>query len=197
MFLDLTLAIDMHDPVVSKGNQDQNSFMSQGHIGTHLDVYEGQARPPTEFAVRRGVIVYVGDIGETEITEKVLEGYDVREGDFVIFHTGYLSKYSYGTREYFSNHPQMSWDFIQILGKMNLGFIGLDFAGLRRGDEHGPADISVGENGGFIIENMNKIDELYSAVGKNEFKMYTAWTGFIGFSGLSCRVVAEIPDTVN
>jgi kynurenine formamidase len=38
MFLDLTLAIEMHDPVVGKANQDQNSFMSQGHIGTHLDV---------------------------------------------------------------------------------------------------------------------------------------------------------------
>jgi kynurenine formamidase len=196
MFLDLTLAIDMNDPVVGKANQDQNSFMSQGHIGTHLDVYEGQGRPPAEYAVRRGIIVKVGEVGETEITEKVLEGYDVREGDFVIFHTGYLSKYSYGTRDYFRGHPQMSWDFVETLAKMNLGFIGLDFAGLRRGDEHGPADVLVGRHGGFIVENMNRIGELYEAVGKNEFKMHTGWTGLLGFSGLSCRVVAEIPDTV-
>lgn len=196
MFLDLTLAIDMRDPVVGKANQDQNSFMSQGHIGTHLDVYEGQARPPAEYAVRRGVIVDVGDVGETEITEDILEGYDVREGDFVIFHTGYLSKYSYGTRDYFHNHPQMSWDFIEVLARMKLGFIGLDFAGLRRGDQHGPADLLVGRHGGFIIENMNKIGELYQAVGKAEFRMHTGWTGFLGFSGLSCRVVAEVADTV-
>jgi hypothetical protein len=43
---------------------------------------------------------------------------------------------------------------------------------------------------------MNKIDELYEAVGESEFKMHTGWTGFLGFSGLSCRVVAEIPGTV-
>jgi len=26
--------------------------------------------------------------------------------------------------------------------------------------------------------------------------MHTGWTGFLGFSGLSCRVVAELPAVV-
>jgi hypothetical protein len=39
MLLDLTLAIGVHDSVVGKANQNQNSFMSRGHIGSHLDVH--------------------------------------------------------------------------------------------------------------------------------------------------------------
>src|SRR5690606_29385727 len=148
---------------------------------------------PVEYAVRRGLIVDVGDVGDEEITDKVLAGHDIRAGDFVIFHTGYLAKHPYGTRDYFRGHPQMSWDFIETLARMKLGFIGLDFAGLRRGDQHGPADLLVGRHGGFIVENMNNVGALHQAAGRNEFTMHTGWTGFIGFSGLSCRVVAELP----
>jgi len=44
MLFDLTLAIEAHDRVVGKANQDQNSFMSRGHIGTHLEVHEKDLR---------------------------------------------------------------------------------------------------------------------------------------------------------
>jgi hypothetical protein len=83
--------------------------MSRGHIGTHLDVYNGQANPPADYCERRGVLIDVSRVGGADIGEEVLEGRELREGDFVIFHTGQLQKFVYGTQDlldYFGQYGQ-------------------------------------------------------------------------------------------
>lgn len=57
MYIDLTLSIDIQDPIIAKASADPDSYMSRGHIGTHLDVYGGQAFPPARYCMRRGLLI--------------------------------------------------------------------------------------------------------------------------------------------
>jgi kynurenine formamidase len=191
MLLDLTLTIDMNDAVVGKANMDQHSFMSAGHIGTHLDTYL-HIPIPTEFYQRKGKVYDATAFTNRDVDLSVLEGNPAEAGDFAIFNTGFLDKFPYGTREYFKDHPQLSWELIDHLIKAKVSFIGIDAAGVRRGDEHGLADRRSEEGGVYIIENLNNIGKLRDAMVSRDFKIFTGWTGLKGFSGLSCRVIADV-----
>lgn len=193
MLLDLTLSIEMNDPVVGKANMDQNSFMSAGHIGTHLDTYL-QSDIPLAYHARRGVVLDARGFGEADIDTSVLPDGAVEAGDFVIFHTGFLERFPYGTREYFRDHPQLSWALIDLLIDKKVSFIGIDAAGVRRGEEHGVADRKSEGGGVYIIENLANTTALSEAAGDRSFKVFTGWTGLKGYSGLSCRVIAECVD---
>lgn len=196
MFIDMTLSIHMDDPITKKVNQDHNSYMSQGHIGTHLDVYGDQKRPPAEFSKRKGILIDVGLVDEEEIDEAMFKKHlgdrQIDEGDFIVFHTGYLQQNPYGTIAYFKRHPQFSWGLVNYLATQKLAFVGLDFAGMRRGEEHGEADRIMGNAGTYIIENMDNVGKLRDAAGAKEFEVITGWNGFEGFSGLACRVIANV-----
>lgn len=193
MLVDLTLALDMNDPIIGKATTDQNSFMSNGHIGTHLDTYL-QTPIPAEFYHRRGVVVdaTVYTQRDVEISPDVLRERDVRSGDFIIFYTGALEKFGYGTKNYFKDHPQLSWELIGLLLELKVSLIGLDAAGVRRPGEHKTADQKAEEQGTYIIENINNVGELVRLAGERDFSIFTGWTGFRGYSGLQCRVIADL-----
>lgn len=193
MFIDLTLSVDLDDPVLQKTKRDpKNWFMSQGHIGTHLDVVPGQSPPPAEFCSRRGVLIAVAGTKMKEIDLEVLEGTKVGNGDFVIFYTGHLNAFPYGSPDYFGQQPRMSWALVTRLAESNISFVGLDFPGMRPGKEHGLADMRCGEHGKYVIENLNNVDQLHAVAGARPFQVYTGWTGFKGATGLSCRVTAMV-----
>ncbi|MFM0738031.1 cyclase family protein [Paraburkholderia xenovorans] len=192
MYIDLTLSIDQNDPVIGKASKDPNSYMSQGHIGTHLDVNFGHALPPAEYCRRRGWIVDVSGVSHAEIDESVLSGIDWSEGDFIMFHTGRTAEYRYGSPEYFKEHPQLNWTSIHSIAKRKPAFIGLDFAGLRRGPEHNQADSVCAEHGTYVIENLARLGELVERAGARPFEVVTGWTGLVGATGLSCRVTAIV-----
>jgi kynurenine formamidase len=191
MLIDLTLRIDMNDPVVGKANMDQHSFMSAGHIGTHLDSYL-QTTIPTEFYARHGKVYDARNFGERDVDLAILRDRPIEPGDFAIFHTGFMTRHAYGTRAYFRDHPQLSWALIDHLIEGGVSFIGIDAAGVRRGDEHGVADRRAEAGGVYIIENLANVDELSRAAHAQGFKVFTGWTGLKGFSGLACRVIAEV-----
>lgn len=195
MLYDLTLSIDMNDPVVGKANMDQHSFMSAGHIGTHLDTYLQTPIPP-EFCVRRGKVFDATAFEGCDVDISVLGDQSVEAGDFAIFHTGFLDKHGYGTREYFKDHPQLSWELINHLIEAGVSFMGIDAAGVRRGDEHGVADRRAEAGGVYIIENLANIGVLAQAAHDSDFKVFTGWTGLRGYSGLSCRVIADFGGSV-
>jgi kynurenine formamidase len=192
MHIDLTLCIDIDDPVIGKASKDPNSYMSRGHIGTHLDVYNGQANPPAGYCERRGLVIDASKMRDADIGQEVLESHELHEGDFVIFYTGQLQRFVYGTKDYFKDHPQLTWEFVNYLAHQKLSFVGLDFAGLRRGDEHGPADAIFADHDSYVIENLDNVDQLLEAAGPRPFKLLTGWTGFKGATGLSCRVIAMV-----
>lgn len=54
---------------------------------------------------------------------------------FVCFYTGFIEEEGYGTKKYFTEHPQLSNELLEVLLKKNVSIIGVDFAGVRRGKE--------------------------------------------------------------
>jgi kynurenine formamidase len=192
MFIDLTLTVDVNDPIIAKASNQSDSWMSRGHIGTHLDVYPGQELPPVDYVARRGLVVDVTGLNGADIDIATLDKLVVKDGDFLIFHTGHLQKHVYGSPGYFKEQPKFTWELVEHVAASNVAFIGLDFPGMRPGEEHGKGDRIVGLQGGYVIENLTNVEKLYGAAGDRPFRVLTGWTGFKGASGLSCRVVAEV-----
>lgn len=192
MYIDLTLAIDGQDPVIGKASKDPNSYMSQGHIGTHLDVNFGHDRPPAGHRRRRGWVVDASGASHEEIDASILHSIDWSEGDFIMLHTGRTTEFRYGSPAYFKDHPQLNWASIRSIAKRKPAFIGLDFPGLRRGPEHNQADAVCAEHGTYVIENLARLGDLVKHAGTRPFEVVTGWTGFLGATGLSCRVTAII-----
>ena len=104
-----------------------------------------------------------------------------------MFCTGQIEKYSYGDKEYFSNHPQLSNEVINMLIDKKIRFIGIDCAGIRKHDEHEQADRLCENNRIYVIENLKCLSEITS----NDFTVYTMWLEDIEMTGLKCRVLLE------
>ena len=193
MFVNLTLEVDLDDPIVKQAKDDpKNWYMSQGHIGTHLDVCPGQEPPPVEFCSRRGVLIDVRETGYKEIGVNVIESCDIVEGDFVVFYTGHLKVHEYGSPDYFNQQPRMTWELVDRLANSPVSLFGLDFPGMRARAEHGRAAMMCARGGKYVIENLDNVDRLHSLTGARPFRIFTGWTGFKGATGLSCRVTALV-----
>lgn len=110
------------------------------HISTHLDaemhgISGGAdiASIPLETLIHEGVIVDLSDFVEdfTVIEpEHITERMEVREGDILIYHTGWHRYYNGRPEEdeirYFCKHPGPSPRFAEWVVDMNLRWIGVD-----------------------------------------------------------------------
>ena len=108
---------------------------------------------------------------------------------FVAFYTGFIEKEGYGGKTYFTEHPQLSDELIDSLLDKGVSFIGVDFAGVRRGKEHTPKDQYCADRGVFIIENLCNLQELNN---KEDIVFNTYPMNYADMTGLPCRVVAEV-----
>ena len=109
---------------------------------------------------------------------------------FVAFCSGFIEKETYGTKKYFKEHPQLSHELIEALIDKKISIIGIDFAGIRRGKEHTPADQLCADNDVFVVENLCNLKKII--VVNEYFVARTYPISFTGMSGLPCRVVAEM-----
>ena len=164
---------------------------SLGHLGTHFDGMN------TIFdlsnCIRPGAIFDVTAVSGRDIeTSDIASSYNVREGAFVIFYTGLLGNEGYGTKRYFTEHPQLSQSLIQFLLQKHVAMIGIDAAGIRRGTEHTPTDQMCADKGVFVVENLANLDKLNTTAAGKNFTVFTFPVKFEGMSGQPCRVVAEI-----
>ncbi len=100
-----------------------------------------------------------------------------------------MRKEGYGSRTYFTEHPQLSMNLIDQLLAKGVSMIGIDFAGVRRGTEHTPTDQKCAEKGTFVIENMDHLEDLPKGA---EFVIHTYPMNYEGMTGLPCRIVAEV-----
>lgn len=166
-------------------------FNKAGHIGTHFDVMNKEFS--LENIVTRGNIFDISNIKSHEVKVEDLDLHRVCQNDFVIFHSGLLKKYGYGTDEYFSPHMELSDELIDyLLLDKKVSFIGADVVGIKGSKDHARIDQYCANNGVFIIENLDNLDLLLKEAGDKPFTVYTFPLNFHGFTGLPCRVVAEI-----
>lgn len=185
MLIDITLKITPEMTETATGNE--NKALA-GHLGTHFDVMNKVF--PLAYTKRKGIIFDVSKIGDRDIELTDIDISKVGKDMFVAFYTGFIDREEYGTKKYFSQHPQLSDELIEALLEKEISIIGVDFAGVRRGAEHTPKDQYCADRGVFIIENLCNLSSVTAK--SNIFTAHTYPMNFTELTGLPCRVVAEI-----
>jgi kynurenine formamidase len=187
MLIDLSVRITIESNKEAMKNLELASF---GHLGTHFDVMNKEF--PLHFTRRNAIVFDVSGIEDRDIGIKDIDLSLVESDMFVAFYSGYIEKVSYGSKTYFTSHPQLSNDLIDELLIRKISIIGIDFAGVRRGAEHTPKDQYCADQGVFIIENLCNLSEVLNNRSNCTFVANTYPINFSGMTGLPCRVVAEI-----
>ena len=156
----------------------------KGHLGTHFDVMDKEF--PLEYTRRNGVVFDVSSVRDRDIEISDIDMDLVDKDMFVAFHTGWIEEKGYGTKEYNTDHPQLSDELIDALLEKGISIIGIDCYGVRRGAEHTPKDHYCADRGVFIIENLCNLDQVIGRCVVNTYPVNIS-----GISGLPCRVIAE------
>ena len=185
MKIDITLKITPKMATDAQGNERKALV---GHLGTHFDVMNKEF--PLEYTERKGIVFDVSGVKDRDIDIVDIDLNKVTNDMFVCFYTGFIEEEGYGTRKYFTEHPQLSKELLNALLQKNVSMIGVDFAGVRRGKEHTPTDQYCADHGVFIIENLCNL----CSVLKNgtTFIANTYPMNYAEMTGLPCRVVADI-----
>ncbi|WP_315167868.1 cyclase family protein [Metaclostridioides mangenotii] len=187
MIIDLTTKIEKDSDAMKWIETQENKLRAAGHVGTHLDTY-CKSDIPIEYFKSSGVLIDVSEICcDREVEPKDLEGTNILENSFVVFRTSHIDKFEYGTKDYFNNHPQLSHKLIDFLLDKKINFIGIDCSGIRRGQEHQPADRLCESKGVYVIENLSNLQK----IGSDPFTVYTMWLDDSDLTGLRCRVIVE------
>ena len=113
MFIDLTTQpmnkenINISHPLYSRGTYIQKSL---------------PADIPFEYCRAKGVIFDVR--GQETINIDFVSRNLIRKKNFVIFRTGLMEAYKYGSEDYFNKFPEFTDELINFLITKNLSFIG-------------------------------------------------------------------------
>ena len=183
---DITLKITGDMLKDKDGNQKRDLI---GHLGTHFDVMDKEF--PLEYLKRKAVIFDVRGIQDRDIEISDIDMDLVQEDMFVGFCSDLIMSEGYGTEKYSHGHPELSMELIEALAEKKISIIGIDFAGVRRGKQHTPADQYCADRGVFIVENLCDLSGL---IGKKDVVINTYPMNCEGVSGLPCRVIAEYED---
>ena len=184
MLIDITTKITKARLKDTSGNANKALI---GHVGTHFDVMDEEF--PLEYTKCSGVVFDVSGASDRDICISDIDMNKVSTDMFVAFYSGFIERIGYGEDGYFTAHPQLSDELIDALVEKGVSIIGLDFAGIRRGNEHIPKDRYCAQHGVFVVENLCNLAELL------KYKSFIAHTypmKIEGVTGLPCRVVAEI-----
>lgn len=185
MLIDITLKITPKMVTDAQGNEKKALV---GHLGTHFDVMNKEF--PLEYTERKGIIFDVSDVTDRDIDVGDVDLSRVENKMFVAFYTGFIEKAGYGSKLYFTEHPQLSNQLIDALLDMGVSMIGVDFAGVRRGKEHTPKDQYCANRGVFIVENLCNLKSVLN-VGETCI-VHTYPMNYAEMTGLPCRVIAEV-----
>lgn len=185
MLIDITLRIT---PQMLKDSQNIDNKALVGHLGTHFDVMDKEF--PLDYSKRRGIVFDVSKVDNRDIGVSDINLDDVQKDMFVAFYSGYIEKEPYGTKTYFSEHPQLTNELVDALCDKGVSVIALDFAGIRRGKEHIPKDYECAQKNVFVVENLCNLKTLLDNGGR--FTAHTYPMNYAGITGLPCRVIAEI-----
>ena len=187
MLVDLSINVTKFIRKEATHNLKKASF---GHLGTHFDIMNKEF--PLSYVKREGIVFDVSDIKDRDIDLEDLDMPFIKKDMFIAFYTGFIDKVGYGTKKYYSEHPQLSDGLIDELLEQKISIIGIDFAGIRRGKEHTPKDQYCADKGVFIVENLCNLEKILRNAKQNYFMANTYPINFSDMTGLPCRVIAEI-----
>jgi len=140
--------------------EEQEEHQSR-HVGTHIDVYHRSSLQKLSNRCR-GVIIDV--IGREIVDLASIEGISIEEGDFVIFRTGYMERFGYGSNEYFNleEAPHLTTEFIDTLIARGIALLGIDLHGIQHQKSHVHIDKYCEERGVYVVENITNLDKIAS-----------------------------------
>lgn len=185
MLIDITLSITPDMVVDAQGNE-QKALV--GHLGTHFDVMDKEFS--LSYCECEGIVFDVRHIKNREIEIEDIALHRIHEHMFVAFYSGFIEETTYGSANYFTNHPQLSQQLIQALCDKKIAIIGVDFAGIRRGRQHPIQDQYCADHGVFVVENLCNLQCILAY--RDTFVASTYPMRYQGMSGLPCRVVARL-----
>lgn len=160
-----------------------------GHVGTHFDVMDKAF--PMGYSLLHGIIFDVSSRGYDEIGIDDIPLSLVGERMFVGFRSGIQERHPYGSMEYRKQHPTLSYELMQELINRRVAVIGLDFAGVRRGPEHTPADQTLADNGAFVIENLCNMESVLDGEEYRQVMISIVPNVKDDATGIPCRVSAR------
>lgn len=185
MLIDITLKITPRMATDAQGNERKTLT---GHLGTHFDVMNKAF--PLEYTKRNGIVFDVSGVCDRDVDIADIDFSKVKQDMFVAFYTGFIEKEGYGGKVYFTEHPQLSDRMIDSLLDKGVSMIGVDFAGVRRGEEHTPKDQFCADRGVFIVENLCNLRAVLDAGGNCLINTYPM--NYAEMTGLPCRIIAEV-----
>ncbi|HBJ2608938.1 cyclase [Clostridium botulinum] len=151
------------------------------HIGTHIDCYNlSKIELPSEMDVK------VIDVRNLDIIDiDILDNISIKEDSFVIFRTGYLENYGYGSEEYFNSKssPYLTNELVDKLLNFNVKLIGIDLSGIQHGKHHVAIDKYVENKGAYVVENIYNLDKIDS-----EFKADLKWFQLEGATAIKVQI---------
>lgn len=161
------------------------------HAGTHMDgplhMVKG-GRKLSEISVDRfianGHVIDVRDMKEIDVD--ILEGKDIKEGDCVLFYTGFDKKFQ--DADYFDNFPVLTEQLAQKLVTLKIKFIGTDASSPDTDPYSVHRTLLAKEI--LILENLTNLSELTSA---KKFEVIALPVKFDADSAL-VRVIARIAE---
>ncbi|WP_315077422.1 cyclase family protein [uncultured Clostridium sp.] len=151
------------------------------HIGTHIDCYNlSSIELPSE------IDVSVIDARNIDIIDiGILDNVSIKKDSFVIFRTGYLENYGYGSGEYFNSesNPYLTDELVDKLLDSNVKLIGIDLSGIQHGKHHLAIDKYVENREAYVIENICNLDKVGS-----EFKSSLKWIQLEGATAIKVEI---------
>ena len=70
---------------------------------------------PLEYAIRNAIVFDISDVSNKDIELSDIDISKVEKDMFVAFYSGYIEKENYGSKTYFTEHPQLSDELIEAL----------------------------------------------------------------------------------
>lgn len=188
MKIDITLCVT---PKMIDEASEYERMIFTGHLGTHFDIMDKVF--PLEYVERKGIVFLISPLEfEQEIGIEHIDTSLIEEGMFVAFCSSFIETVGYGTHEYFTKHPFLAQNLIEVLIEKHISIIGIDFAGIRPGKEHRMADQYCANQNIFVVENLCNLKQILKDKSSANFQVYTFPMNFSGMTGLPCRVIAEV-----
>lgn len=166
-------------------------IMTSMHVGTHMDgplhMVKGGRKlseiSPDRF-IANGVVIDVE--GRDKIDADCLAGKEIKEGNCVLFYTGYGKKFR--DADYFTTYPEMTEKLAEKLVDLKVKFIGTDACGPDN-DPYTVHRILLGKEI-LILENLTNLDQLLFL---EKFEVFALPAKFDA-DGAPVRVVARITE---
>lgn len=145
----------------NKDGYNMYSLYTEMHAGTHIDS-PLHMKDNKKFISEYPIEKFIGNVALLDVRgEKIIELKDeyyknIKENDIVILFTGWDN--FYGKEEYYTKHPIVSMELVELLIKKKVKMVGMDMPSPDRNNYE--IHNALFENDIFLLENLTNLNKL-------------------------------------